>query len=165
MTPRFTAFFPFIIKWEGSVYEDDPDDPGGATKYGIDQRSHPNVDIRNLTLAGAEQIYWDSYWTKVRADELPVGVGEVCMDIGVNNGTGRAAKWLQQLCGVDADGVIGPRTIEAVTIKGPSLANDLLDRREAFYREIGTGRMSKYLKGWLNRNDDLRSLVARLQGL
>jgi len=163
MTPRFEAFFPFIVKWEGSAFEDDPDDSGGATKYGIDQRSHHNVDIRHLTEEQAKQIYWGSYWTKVHADDLPKGVGEVCMDIGVNNGTGRASKWLQQEVGTTPDGVIGPKTIQAAMLKGPSVADALLDRREEFYRDIAVGRMQKYLKGWLNRNNDLRRFVAELQ--
>lgn len=85
------------------------------------------------------------------------------MDIGVNNGTGRAAKWLQQECGVTADGVIGAVTIAAAASKGAAVAQALLDRREAFYRDIATGRMQKFLKGWLNRNDALRELVAQLQ--
>jgi len=50
MTARFKdEIIPWLFKWEGTYYEDDKDDPGGATKFGIDQRSHPHVDIRNLT--------------------------------------------------------------------------------------------------------------------
>ena len=61
---RFEAMIDFVLQWEvvkdrqGNVIaEDDPDDPGGLTKYGIDQRSHPNVDIRNLTEEEAKDIY------------------------------------------------------------------------------------------------------------
>jgi len=162
MTPRFLAFWPFILEWEGSAYENDPDDEGGETKYGIDKRSHPNEDIKHLTEDRAKQIYFDSYWTKVRAEDLPLGVGEVCMDIGVNNGISRAAKWLQQDVGATADGIIGDKTIEASTAKGSAVAFDLLDRREQFYNDIAVGRMRKYLKGWLNRNHALRSRVQDL---
>ncbi len=159
MSPRFLAFMPFIFKWEGEAYENDPDDPGGATKYGIDQRSHPQVNIRDLTKAQASEIYWHEYWQKVLADALPSDVGEVMMDIAVNNGRGRAIRWLQQLAGVTADGALGPNTLKAAMIKGPSLAFDLLSRREAFYHEIATGKLRKFLKGWLNRNHDLRRLI------
>jgi len=157
MSTRFDSFFPFIIKWEGSVFENDPDDPGGATKFGIDQRSHPNVDIRNLTIDGAKAIYLASYWNKIRADEMPPKVGEIMMDIAVNNGSGRAVKWLQEIVGVDADGALGPLTIAAANASdGDKTAQRLLDRRTEFYHSIAKGKMAKFLTGWLNRNNDLR---------
>lgn len=159
MTPRFLNFIPFVLKWEGSTFEDDPDDKGGATKFGIDQRSHPEVNIRTLTKDDALGIYWTDYWLKVRADELPPKVGEVMMDIAVNNGRGRAIKWAQQLSGVADDGSLGPKTLAAITVKGEALAGDLISRREAFYRDIARGRMQKFLKGWLNRNHDLKATL------
>ena len=45
MTSRFyNKIIPWIFKWEGTVFEKDPDDPGGATKFGIDQMSHLTVE-------------------------------------------------------------------------------------------------------------------------
>jgi lysozyme family protein len=38
-----------------AIAERDPDDPGGLTKFGIDQRSHPTVDINALRLEQAKQ--------------------------------------------------------------------------------------------------------------
>lgn len=160
MSPRFQLFIPFLWEWEGTVFEDDPDDRGGATKYGIDKASHPNEDIRNLTEQRAKEIYWKEYWTPLQCEALPEGVGEVVMDIGVNNGKSRAAKWLQTLVGVKVDGDIGPKTIEATT-KQPKevLIRSLLLRREGFYYDIAKGRQAKFLKGWLNRNDALGKFV------
>jgi lysozyme family protein len=163
MTPRFLAFMPFIFEWEGG-YDNDPDDPGGETKYGIDKRSHPGEDIKNLSKLRAQQIYWDEYWQPVRSDELPAGIGEVVMNIGVNAGKGRASKWLQQAIGVTADGNIGPRTIAAAHIFEGDLARVLLDRTEDHYRSIARGRMAKYLRGWLNRNNSLREHIQRANG-
>lgn len=156
MTPRFKTFMPFIIEHEGSIYENDPDDAGGATKYGIDQRSHPNVSIKNLTLAQASEIYWKDYWTKIRADEFPAKVGEVMMDISVNNGLYRAATWLQRIVGTTADGHLGPLTFAAVAkMESSSIANALILRRSSFYKSIAHGSQAKYLNGWINRNNDL----------
>ena len=84
----FDDYFEWLMRWEGEAYEDDPDDPGGRTKYGIDQRSHPNVDIRNLTRDQAKAIYRRDYWDAVKADELPPGLRLVVVDIAVNNGKG-----------------------------------------------------------------------------
>lgn len=157
MTDRFKVFIPFVLRWEGSVYENDPDDPGGETKFGIDKASHPKEDIRNLTEARAKEIYFDEYWTPLRCEELPPKIGEAVMDIGVNNGKSRAARWLQELVLERQDGIIGRHTIEATVLAHrDELLDALLTRRENFYRSIAKGRLAKFLGGWLNRNADLR---------
>lgn len=160
MTPRFLRWFEWLMTWEGEVYENDPDDAGGATKFGIDQRSHPNENIRSLTRDRAKQIYWDEYWSPVKAEQLSPGVGEVVANIGVNSGKGRATRWLQAAVGVVQDGNIGPKTLAAAAAFDPkTLAKKLLDRHESFYKEIAVGRNAKFLKGWLNRNNSLRKFV------
>lgn len=151
---------PWLYQWEGKVYENDPDDRGGATKFGIDQRSHPNVNIRSLTEEQATEIYWNKYWLQSKAQELPYGVGEVVFDISVNNGRSRAHKWLQEALGVKVDGVVGPVTLRAATEANSTiLTKRLLDRRESFYRSIAKGSQVKFLKGWMNRNNSLRKFV------
>lgn len=156
----FADYFEWLMRWEGESFEDDPDDPGGRTKYGIDQRSHPGVDIRNLTREEAKAIYRRDYWDAVKADELPAGLRLVVVDIAVNNGRGRAIKWLQQAVGVDADGRIGPKTLAAVQRGNKHLlANSLIERRANFYRDIARGKQAKYLRGWLNRNRDLERFI------
>jgi lysozyme family protein len=165
---RFRQAVAFVLGWEtvfdrrgNPVTENDPDDPGGLTKFGIDQRSHPHIDIRALTRSQAEAIYHRDYWLPVRAHELPVPVGEVLFDIAVNNGKSRAARWLQEALGVEQDGFIGPITLKAACAVNPvELAQRLVARRERFYRSIARGGKAKFLKGWLNRNGALRKLAA-----
>lgn len=167
-SPRFRRALDFVLKWEtvfdrkgNPVAEYDPDDPGGLTKFGIDQRSHPNVDIRSLTKEIAAAIYHRDYWLPVRAHELPVPVGEVLFDIAVNNGKARATKWLQEALDVNVDGFIGPVTLAAAQKADPTeLGAKLIACRATFYRNIAKGRKSKFLKGWLNRNAGLREFVA-----
>lgn len=159
---RFNRWLDWIFKWEGTSFENDPDDPGGATKFGVDQRSHPNEDIRNLTRDRASEIYWNEYWTKAKAHLMPFGVGEVVGNIAVNAGHGRASRWLQTAVGVPADGVIGNQTLNAVNSTEPdALVNALLQRTEQHYRSIAKGKLSKFLKGWINRNEDLRKFIAK----
>ena len=167
-SPRFGRALDFVLKWEtvfdrkgNPVAENDPDDPGGLTKFGIDQRSHPHLDIRKLTKADAAAIYHRDYWLPVRAHELPIPVGEVVFDIAVNNGKARAAKWLQEVLGFKADGFIGPVTLKAAgETDAEALAAKLVARRATFYRNIAKGRKAKFLKGWLNRNTALRDFTA-----
>ena len=66
----FDQAFAIVIGEEGG-YVNDPNDPGGETKYGIAKNSHPNVDIANLTLDQAKAIYKTEYWDKVFGDTLP----------------------------------------------------------------------------------------------
>lgn len=163
MSDRFTNWFEWLMRWEGEAFENDPDDPGGATKFGIDQRSHPKEDIRHLTRDRAKDIYGAEYWGAVKADDLPLGVGEVVADIAVNNGRGRAIKWLQQAVGTTADGVLGPVTLAASQQANKhELILALINRRAEFYRDIARGRTAKFLGGWLNRNRDLERYVNTL---
>lgn len=158
---RFERIIPWLYQWEGKTFEDDPYDRGGRTKFGIDQRSHPNIDIRHLTEEEATEIYWKEYWTPSKAEQLPNGVGEVIFDISVNNGRSRAHKWLQEALKVSVDGIVGPVTLKAAGEANPDLlAKALLDRREAFYYSIAKGTQARYLRGWLNRNNSLRKFIA-----
>lgn len=156
----FDDYFEWLMKWEGEVFENDPADPGGATKFGIDQRSHPLVNIRTLTRDQAKEIYRAEYWQAVKADKLPWPLNWVVTDIAVNNGKSRAAKWLQEALGVTADGILGTVTIGAAERSDAmTIRNRLLTRRGYFYRSIAQGAQAKFLKGWLNRNDSLREVT------
>jgi len=141
MTQRFLEFIPFIFRWEGG-YENDPDDPGGETNFGIDKRSHPDVDIQHLTKEGAMEIYWREYWVKYGCEWHAEPLGEVFFNACVNCGVGRA------------------RAILAAT-PAPHTASAFLEEQAAFYRRLVTARpgLQKFLKGWLNRTEDLRRFV------
>lgn len=135
---RFETFIPFILKWEteydksGNVLtEHDKDDPGGTTKYGIDQRAHPKVDIESLTKEQAIAIYLEE-WKEESIEGWSFPLGEVYFNACVNCGEGRADKLLKLANGS---------------------ASRFLDEQEAFYRRLNK---PKYLKGWLNRTRDLR---------
>lgn len=79
----------FTLFYEGG-YSNDPNDPGGETKYGICKRDHPAVDIKNLTVNQAEAIYRTDYWVPAGCDDIPDPLDMVIFDIAVNQGVGRA---------------------------------------------------------------------------
>ena len=56
MSGKFDNAFDLLMEIEGG-FVDHKNDPGKATKYGISSRSHPDVDIVNLTEDGAKAIY------------------------------------------------------------------------------------------------------------
>jgi lysozyme family protein len=109
----FATAFEVVIGHEGG-YVNNPYDPGGETKYGVSKRAYPSYDIRNLTEAQARGIYYKDYWVPTRCEVMPLSLAIVVFDAAVNNGVGRAIKWLQEAVGVEADGIIGEQTLAAL---------------------------------------------------
>ena len=75
MQSNFQKAFELMVGLEGG-YSNDPNDPGGATNYGIAKRYHPEEDIENMSLERAKEIYYEKYW-------IPAGCNSVSspMDI------------------------------------------------------------------------------------
>jgi len=152
----FDAAFDYAMGFEGwSAVSNDPDDPGGLTKYGISKANHPEVDVANLTLEGAKAIYKKMYWDAIKGDQIASGrVAIKFFDMAVNMGTKRATKMIQEAlcdmgCSVVVDGVMGPKTLGALNgVDDDVLFVFLVTLLEAFYRGLGK---PKYIKGWLRR--------------
>ena len=138
----------------GDAITDDPDDPGGLTKYGISQRAYPAVEIRTLTYARAAALYRRDYWDRLRCGDLPAGLDLAVFDGGVNQGVGFAAKALQRDAGARPDGVIGPLTLAAVRRRSPpDLLTDFMARRMKRY--AGLPNAWKFMRGWSRRTFDI----------
>lgn len=146
-----------VFEHEGG-YVNDPDDPGGETKFGIAKRSHPEVDIKNLTLQGAMDIYERLYWKPSKAERLMPEIRKCYFDGVVNMGQGRMVKVLQQACNnknrksdkIDVDGRIGPQTIKA----SETLENERLQAfRVLYYASLIKKNpvLEKYYYGWFKR--------------
>ena len=91
----FDIAFEFVLKWEGGLSED-LNDPGGLTKYGISQRAYPHLDIKNLTVYNAKEIYYKDYWLKSGCDELTPPFDLIIFDASVNMGVSRAKEFLEE---------------------------------------------------------------------
>jgi lysozyme family protein len=118
-----------IVAREGG-FVNDPDDPGGATKYGVtlatlrrlglDLTGDGQVgeaDVRRLGRDQAVDIYLEHYFRRPRIAELPEALQAPVFDMYVNAGA-NAVKILQRLLnemGSDlaADGRLGAMTIAA----------------------------------------------------
>jgi lysozyme family protein len=73
----------------------------------------------------------------------------VVFDAAVNSGPGRAAKWLQACVGVDPDGGIGPKTLQAVAAFEGDLVDDYGKRRLSFLMDLP--HWPTFGKGWSRR--------------
>ena len=157
----FKKAIEFVFKWEGG-YVNDPDDPGGETKFGISKRAYPHLDIKNLTEEQAAEIYRRDYWNKVRGDALKEPLDIVMLDTAVNCGIGRAVRWLQEAVGAAPDGIIGPKTLHAVSesLPGPTAVR-VLAQRLKHYAELAKKRsLRKFLRGWVMRVADLMEYMS-----
>ena len=144
-----------VIESEGG-YVNDPDDPGGETKYGISKRAYPKVDIKDLTIKQAKQIYYEDYWTPSKADQLSDQLKEIYFDMVVNFGKRGAARVLQRACNgknkykIKVDGMVGAATISASKNVEPER---LRSYRVLKFAEIVIKKPSreKYWFGWFRR--------------
>lgn len=125
--------FEGIVGREGG-YVDDPNDRGGATRWGITERvarSHGyQGDMRDLPRETALAILDADYWTGPRFDQVhaisPRIAEELC-DTGVNMGPATQSAMLQRWLNafnqrgelypdMAVDGQIGPRTLTALKL-------------------------------------------------
>ena len=143
-----------IVAREGG-FVNDPDDPGGATNFGvtigtmrrlgIDLTGDGQVtetDVRRLTRAQAEDIFVTHYFRRPRLDALPEALQPSVFDMYVNAGA-NAVRVLQRLLTdmgypCDPDGAVGPQTIRAAQLAAEAAPNHIADayaiaRRNYYY--------------------------------
>lgn len=137
MRENFALGVWFVLKHEGG-YVNDPDDPGGETKFGIAKRFHQDIDIKNLTEREAAEIYLTEYWLPA-CDILAFPKDLVFFDTAVNMGKRAASEMLN----------------------GSTSWEQQLFRRVQGYvdRVLLNPKKLKFFFGWLSRCLDLYRLV------
>ena len=154
-----------ILHHEGG-YVNHPDDPGGETNLGVTKRVYEEwggtKDMKDLIVEDVAPIYKKNYWDRVKGDELPSGLDLCVFDFGVNAGTGRAAKYLQNMVGATADGAIGPATLRTVyayvQIEGLEHAiGEYQHKRQGYYE--GLKHFATFGRGWTRRVSETTALA------
>lgn len=105
------------------------------------------------------KFYKQNFWDVMKLDLVnDQQLANSVYDFGVNSGTGRSAKFLQQsvnvVCnvGLVVDGKIGAKTLNEINKHNAELIyNSLNKNREDFYRSIAKGSQAQFLKSWLSR--------------
>lgn len=173
-----------VIKNEGG-FSNHQNDPGGATNYGVSLRFLKGTgeygdidhdgdvdieDIKSLTEDTASDIYkrefWDRYnFEKINDDQLASKV----FDIAVNCGPRTAGRLIQKAVNsirqadkeinlITVDGVMGPRTFEAINTCGSKpLLSALVFFQKTYYRDLceKNDKLNVFLNGWLKRADEI----------
>jgi lysozyme family protein len=149
--------FKAVLKHEGG-FVNHPRDPGGMTNLGVTKRAWEEYtgqladesEMRSLTSELVKPFYKAKYWDKIKGDDLPSGVDYAAYDLAVNSGPARAAKYLQQIVGVPADGIIGPKTMAAIKdAPADEVIDALCGMRMDFLKALPT--FDTFGKGWTRR--------------
>ena len=162
---NFTEALEHVLKHEGG-FVNHPSDPGGMTNLGVTRavweewvgRESSEKEMRSLTPEMVAPLYKRKYWDRVKCDDLPSGVNYAVFDASVNSGTGRAAKWLQEVVGAVADGAIGEKTLAKVrTHDADALVNAYSDNRLNFLKGLKT--FDTFGRGWTRRVEEVRQVA------
>ncbi len=180
-----------IVAREGG-FVNDPDDPGGATNFGVTIHTMRRLgldltgdgqigaeDVRALTREQAIDIFIEYYWRRPRIDALPEVLQPAVFDMYVNAGA-NAVRILQRLLvemgyDIDVDGLIGPQTIRAARAAALAAPNHIADAygiaRRDYYYAVADARPAsrKYARrrdgskgGWIKRAEEFISARYRL---
>ncbi|MDC7250325.1 MAG: glycosyl hydrolase 108 family protein [Sphaerochaetaceae bacterium] len=156
-----------MIGHEGG-YVNNTHDRGGETKFGISKRSYPDLDIANLTLEDAKEIYYRDYFAtptlslqKIQSETIACEVFNTAVIMGKRT----AGKILQQALNLlnrnerlfpdlAVDGWIGSVTLSAIQQVHPRrLLKTLNGIQFCRFKEIVENDKSqeRFFAGWLER--------------
>jgi lysozyme family protein len=172
-----------IVTREGG-YVNDPNDPGGATNFGVTIHTMRRLgldlngdgvidetDVRALSRAQAVDIFVNHYYHRPRIDALPPVLQPSVFDMYVNAGA-NAVRILQRLLvdmGYDiaVDGAIGPQTVRAAQAAARAAPDHIADAygiaRRDYYYALGDRRPAsrRYARrrdggkgGWITRAEE-----------
>ena len=172
MERNFPEALAHTLRFEGG-WANHPNDPGGATMKGVTHRTYASYlgrdvsdvthdELRGIPDEHLADIYRKRYWDACRCNELPDGLDLAVFDTAVNTGPGQAAKILQRIVGVTADGGIGPKTLAAVndyvaTHGLHALIEAYTEARHSFYRLLPT--YVHFGEGWRKRADGVADIA------
>lgn len=172
-----------IVSREGG-YVNDPDDPGGATNFGVTIHTMRRLgldldgdgvvtsrDVQKLSKAQAIDIFVQHYFHRPKISDLPQAVQASVFDMYVNAG-GNAVKILQHLLNdmgfaASIDGAIGPQTARQAGAAIAVAPNHFVDAygiaRRNYYYALADRRPAsrKYARrrdggkgGWIKRAEE-----------
>ena len=167
-----------ILEHEGG-YVNNPNDPGGATNYGISMRflaDQQNMgdfdgdgdldieDIKNMTVEQATEVYRTCWWDKYNYGAIvDQTIATKVFDLSVNMGAKRAHILLQTALNkafglkLTEDGILGKATMGVINACSDDTEQTLLtaycDEAYGFYQRIiaKNPKLKVFEKGWKRR--------------
>ena len=137
MQENFDKIMVFVFQHEGWK-SDDPDDAGGRTVWGINEKAHPAevAAMWDMTKEASQEyakpIYRKEYWDKIDGDNLSAKTDVLLFDTAVNMGVTFALK-----------------------LKGYDVNTAIIERIKRYTEIAAVGNNIKFLRGWIRRVCDL----------
>lgn len=162
---------PFILKWEGD-FVNDPLDLGGATNKGVtlstwkqvgyDKTGDGIIDVEDLKLLTdkevIEKVLKPHYWDRWKGDKInSQSVANILVDWVWASGA-YGIRIPQRMLGVKVDGIVGPKTLEALNSRNPKkFFQELKQERHDYITRIVRNRPQnkRFEVGWRNRLNDI----------
>lgn len=168
ISEKFTKGLDFSLKWEGG-FSDHPSDYGGATNFGITQKTYSDWlfkkgigdrPVQQITKQETEQIYWEEYWLPSGAESFILPLAIIHFDTAVNFGVWGAFDFLEE-----ATGLKDLEQIKRIANNVETAIAYCHARIEYRHRRCQENPSQKaFLQGWLNRDNDLLKVVRSLSG-
>ena len=152
-------------------YDADPRDRGNwtsgvigqgelkGTKYGVASHVYPTLDIKNLTVEQAREIYKRDYAAKVAYDQMPAGVDVSVYDMGVNAGTARSLALLKSALGSANETARGLASVALASPDKVSIVKKFSAKRLSFYQGLST--FKTYGRGWTRRAAECEAISVK----
>lgn len=142
-----------------AVYELPSGDYGGAYEVaGINSGYHPEMAEKLKNMAPPERrpaaAAYIAEYTSPLTSKLPEPYRPFFQDLAFNRGMGGATKFLQRALGVQDDGVLGPKTLEALSGKDPvQVMRDVSVEQWTYEKALAAQdpARNKFLRGLQNR--------------
>lgn len=150
----FDYCFKIVVGHEGG-FQKNPVDRGNwtggrqgvgvlkGTKYGVSAMAYPDLDIENLTLEQAKQIYFKDYWLKLGLDKFEPALRLIAFDAAINHGVSAALAILNKT-----------NRVSTVTEKLKLFEAERL----AIYNRQPEAVKQQFLNGWKKRLANIMSL-------
>ncbi len=168
---KVDILLPFILSFEGG-FSNHPADKGGATNKGVtiatwrqvgyDKDGDGDIDVDDLRLLTdadvRDRVLVPHYWNRWKADLITSqSVANIVVDWVWASGKHGITE-VQKLLGVKADGIVGPKTLQALNLcDSRRLFDEIKVARVRFIRNIvaRNPRQKVFESGWLRRLDSI----------
>lgn len=140
----------FWPKWSGWATIDHIKNVYGKSAATINKYAKSDTNLTEKISAFYKANFWGVNKLDLFTDQQ---VANTVYDFGVNAGTGKAAKTLQEVLNVSVDGVIGPKTIAAVNSGNAKAIHTAYNcKRKEYYESLAKKPgQDQFLKSWLSR--------------
>ena len=162
---NFNKIMKYVLLFEGG-YSDIINDPGGSTNHGITQetydiyrtRKHLKIrSVKNITMDEVYDCYYNKFYLSTGCDTLPSATSFVNMDVAVNSGIGKARIFLATILSENPDLASNLDSCD----KEIAIKYIEFRMKERYNFVARNEKKRKFLKGWLNRDKQVRDIIEK----